>query len=273
MGCDGLERMTPVAVLIAVGVLVGVTTVLFGFGGGFVTVPIIALSDAALGGDALRVATATSALVMLVNAAVATASTRRDVLERLHGRSGLFTLLIAGGAAGAAVARIAPDMVLRWGFVLYVGMTVIDLVARPGFIRQRAIQERRSGMAGDTIRTPLGLPIGAVAAFLGVGGSIMTVPMMRRSGASMPVATALANPLTLAIAAPAVAVTLLTPVSFPTTGGLVGAIDVRAALALLAGAMPVIVILRRRPPRIPAALHAWGYIALLTAAGVAVACA
>ena len=43
-------------VLVVIGVLVGVTTVLFGFGGGFVTVPIITVADAALGGDAVRVA-------------------------------------------------------------------------------------------------------------------------------------------------------------------------------------------------------------------------
>ncbi|MBK0296996.1 hypothetical protein IAE22_34600, partial [Bacillus sp. S34] len=48
---------------VLVGVLVGITTVLFGFGGGFVTVPIVTVADAALGGDAVRVATATSALV------------------------------------------------------------------------------------------------------------------------------------------------------------------------------------------------------------------
>jgi hypothetical protein len=92
----------------------------------------------------------------------------------------------------------------------------------------------------------------------------------------MTAAATLANPLTLAITLPAAAVTLLVP----TTGlhaagdavaGLVGAVDLRAAAALLLGAMPVIVLLRRRPPRLPESVHAWGYLALLVAAGVAVA--
>jgi len=261
-------------VLVLVGVLVGLTTVLFGFGGGFVTVPIVTVADAALGGDAVRVATATSALVMLVNAAVATASARRGTLAPLRGRAGLFVLLGTGGALGVVAARFAPDALLRWGFVAYLGVTVADLVLRPGFLRPATTRAPRGARSG--VPTALGLPIGAAAAFLGVGGSVMTVPMMRRAGSTMTAAATLANPLTLAITLPAAAVTLLVP----TTGlhaagdavaGLVGAVDLRAAAALLLGAMPVIVLLRRRPPRLPQSVHAWGYLALLVAAGVAVA--
>lgn len=254
-----------ILVLVLVGVLVGLTTVLFGFGGGFVTVPIVTVVDASLGGDAVRVATATSALVMLVNASVATASTRRTVLAPLHGRGWLLVLLVVGGAVGATAGRWAPDPLLRWGFVVYVGITAVDLLARPGFLRLS------SGAATAGLRTWSGLPVGAVAAFLGVGGSVMTVPMMRRAGASMEVATALANPLTLAIVAPAVVVTLLLPGHVAAASGLVGAVDVRTASAVLAGAMPVIIALRRRPPRIPERLHATGYVALLVAAGAVVA--
>ena len=43
--------------LVLIGCLVGLTTVLFGFGGGFVTVPIITQVDADLGHDTARVET------------------------------------------------------------------------------------------------------------------------------------------------------------------------------------------------------------------------
>ncbi|MET9495651.1 sulfite exporter TauE/SafE family protein [Streptomyces sp. NPDC006552] len=256
-----------VLVLLLVGLLVGVTTVLFGFGGGFVTVPVITVADAALGGDAVRVATATSALVMLVNAVVATLATRREVLARLRGRAALFASLAAGGGLGAAAARFTPGAALRWGFVLYVAVTVVDLLARPGFLRRPA---SRTGHARG-VPTALGLPIGGVASFLGVGGSVMTVPLMRRAGASMPVAAMLANPLTLVIVAPALLVSLLLRGHAPAAAGLVGSVDVVSALALLAGSVPLVVLVRRRPPRIPDALHAWTYVALLLAAGVTVA--
>jgi len=263
-------------ILALIGLAVGVTTVLFGFGGGFVTVPVITIADLALGDDAVRVATATSALVMLVNAVVATVSTRREVLSRLSGRWALFALLAAGGAVGAGVARVAPDAIIRWGFVVYIGATIVDLVVRPGFLRPAPATTTvvaGSGPSAAGLPTWLGLPIGSVAALLGVGGSVMTVPLMRRAGSPMPIATSLANPLTLAIVAPALVVSLLLRGAVPPTPGLVGSVDVLAAVALLLGSIPVVVLLRRRPPRIPDSVHAWSYVALLAAAGITVAAA
>jgi uncharacterized membrane protein YfcA len=275
------------AILLGVGLLVGVTTVLFGFGGGFVAVPVVLVADADLGADALRVSIATSALVMVVNAAVATAATDRAVLGRLGGRRTLFALLAAGGACGAVGALFVPDAVPRWGFVAYIALTIVDLLLRPGFLpsRHTAPTGRVQGTRPSASRPsqepshepprPLpdgwGLPIGAVAAFLGVGGSVMTVPMMRRAGMPMAVATSLANPLTLAIATPALVVALALGGGAVDAGGLVGTVDVTSALALLTGAIPVIVVLRRRPPRIPEAVHSWSYIGLLVVAAGTVA--
>ncbi len=258
------------ATLLIIGVTVGVTTVLFGFGGGFVTVPVIAVLDAPFGDDAIRIATATSALVMLVNAAVATASTRRGVLAGLRGRAGLLGLLAVGGAAGAWAGRLAPDLIIRWGFVVYVTATVLDLVLRPGFIRA-ARRSSASEIGTSGVATWTGAPIGTVAAFLGVGGSVMTVPLLRRAGATMGDASALANPLTLAIVAPALLVSVAGTSGVAPAPGLVGSVDVKAAAALLAASIPVVVALRRRPPRIPDSVHAVVYITLLVAAGTVVA--
>ncbi|MGW7080096.1 sulfite exporter TauE/SafE family protein [Streptomyces sp. NPDC054866] len=251
--------------LIGVGLLTGVTTVLFGFGGGFVAVPVVVWADAALGTDAMRVATATSALVMVVNAGFATAVTPRRVLLALRGSGGLLVLLAAGASAGALATRLAPADLARWAFIAYVGLTITDLLLRPGFLRPHS----RGGTASDVARplpASLGAPIGAVAAFLGVGGSVMTVPAMRRAGHTMRVATALANPLTLAIALPATVVSLgvaAVPAATAARVHLVGLIDLRAASALLLGALPVIALLRRRPPGIPDRIHAWAYVGLL----------
>ncbi|MFJ2622864.1 TSUP family transporter [Streptomyces sp. NPDC087532] len=260
-----------VVALIGIGLLTGTTTVLFGFGGGFVAVPVVVWADAALGADAMRVATATSALVMLVNAGFATAVTPRRVLLALRGSGTLLLLLAAGASAGALAARLAPADPVRWAFVAYVALTIADLLLRPGFLRPRTRAEATS----DAPRPPsavLGAPIGAVAAFLGVGGSVMTVPAMRRAGHTMQVATALANPLTLAVALPATAWSLggaAVPAAQDAHVHLVGLIDLRAASALLLGALPVIAVLRRRPPRIPDRTYAWAYIGLLAMVTVA----
>ncbi|MFD8207967.1 TSUP family transporter [Streptomyces sp. NPDC059695] len=262
-----------VMTLTAIGLLTGATTVLFGFGGGFVAVPIVVWADAALGPAALPVATATSALVMVVSAAFATAVTPRPVLLALRGTGALLPLLAAGACAGAYATRFAPPEPVRWAFVGYVALTALDLLLRPGFLRTT-----RPGTESSPLPRPLpataGAPIGAVAAFLGVGGSVMTVPALRRAGHPMRVATALANPLTLAVALPAAVVSLAgsaPPAATAAGTGLVGLVDPYAAGALLLGALPVIAVLRRRPPRIPDRVHACAYLGLLGVVALAMA--
>ncbi|WP_307831817.1 sulfite exporter TauE/SafE family protein [Prauserella cavernicola] len=260
--------MSELLLLFGVGLVTGTTTVLFGFGGGFVTVPVIVAVDAGLGDDAAHVAVATSSVVMVVNALVATAATDRGVLGLLRGRSLLVGLLALGGAAGAVAALVAPSAVITWGFVAYVTGTIVDLLARPGFLRPAGGGEPEPRRA--TLATGAGLPIGVVSSFLGVGGSVLTVPLLRRAGHPMRVATTLANPLTLAIAAPALVVFLAQRSAITADGGilLVGAVDLGAAAALLVGALPVIVVLRRRPPRIPDGIYAWTYVGLLALVAV-----
>ena len=253
-----------VLLLIGIGALTGLTTVLFGFGGGFVTVPVIVWADAGLGSAAAHVAVATSSVVMAVNACIATGATDRAILRQLRGSTALLLLLAAGGAAGTIAARWAPGVVTQWAFVAYLTITITDLLLRPGFFRPRTTA--RSGQEGDAaIPAVLGAPIGAIAAFLGVGGSVMTVPLLRRSGRDMRTATSLANPLTLAIAVPAMAV-FLTEEAPPRAAAavfLAGPVDLGAAAALLAGALPVIITLRQHRPRLPDSLYSRSYLALL----------
>jgi uncharacterized protein len=253
-----------VFLLIGIGCLSGLTTVLFGFGGGFVTVPVIVWADAGLGQAAAHVAVATSSVVMVVNACAATAATDRAVLRQLRSTHALLALLAAGSTVGTVAARWAPGNVTRWAFVAYLAITIADLLLRPGFLRPGAT--RRPGQRGNVvIPAVLGVPIGAVAAFLGIGGSVMTVPLLRRSGRDMSTATSLANPLTIAIAVPAMAI-FLTEKSSPGSSAAVflfGSVDLGAAAALLAGALPVIITLRLRRPRISDSLYSWSYLALL----------
>ncbi|MBT2883458.1 TSUP family transporter, partial [Streptomyces sp. McG5] len=124
-------------VLLGVGLLTGTTTVLFGFGGGFVTVPVVVWADSALGGEATRAAVATSVVVMVVNAGFATAVTPRRTLAALRGGGPLLLLLAAGGAAGAFATRLAPPALTHWAFVAYTAVTLADVLLRPGFLRPR----------------------------------------------------------------------------------------------------------------------------------------
>lgn len=256
--------------LVLIGIASGVTTVLFGFGGGFITVPVMVWANRSLGSDAPIVAVATSSAVMVVNAAVATASTRWAVLHRLRRSAVLILLLSVGGGLGAVLARVAPGLVISLTFIGYLVATITHMVLRPGFIRPKRESPEHSAGGRFAIPTVLGVPIGALASFLGVGGSVMTVPLLRRSGLGMHVVASLANPLTLAIAVPAFVIFLLgNPVEPRSDVTLLGAVDVRATALLLLGGVPTVILLRRRLPKIPDRAHAWGFVILL-AVGLAV---
>ncbi|MFE9420580.1 TSUP family transporter [Streptomyces griseofuscus] len=167
--------------------------------------------------------------------------TPRPLLTGLRRRIPLLALLGAGGLAGAVAATFAPPRLITWGFVLYLAATLADVLVRPGFL-----SPAHDGPAGDeavAVPAALGMLIGSLASFLGVGGSVLTVPLLRRSGLPMAAATALANPLTLCISAPACAL-FLTAASAAggtvDTGALLlaaGSVDLGAvALLLLGGA-------------------------------------
>lgn len=267
-----------ILVLVLLGAATGVTTVLFGFGGGFVTVPVVFWVDASAGPDALRVATATSMAVMVVNAGGATVAAHRSGIVRLRPILPLLGPLALGGALGAVAALLLAPGLVRVLFVAYLVIAIADLVLRPGFVRPapraagaaardagRALGRRGPGGR----RTTAGVGIGAIASLLGVGGSVMTVPILRRRGRTMDEAAALANPLSLAIAVPAFLVATLgaggatSLAGTALSGRTVGLVDVVATLALLGGSLPTIALLRRVGVAIPDRIHARAYVALL----------
>lgn len=249
--------------LLLFGCLTGVTTVLFGFGGGFLTVPVV-YGLRTVGGDpaagAMHVAVATSSAVMLVNAASAAVAQHRQGRLRREYVWPLAAFVGLGAAAGAWAATLVDDAVLHLLFIGYLLVTIVDCLLRRGFLAP----SRTGGPA------PLGLlatrcggfGIGAVAACLGVGGSVLTVPLLRRRGLPMAQATATANPLSVPVAAVGTLVYLLAPAPAAGPGGS-GAVDVAAALALLTGSLPAIALTRRIAGRVPDRVHSAAYPVLL----------
>jgi uncharacterized membrane protein YfcA len=246
--------LTTIAVLVAFGCFSGVTTVLFGFGGGFVTVPVV-YAVAASGPGAMHVAVGTSAAVMVVNALVGTLLQRRSGLLRREYAWPLAGYVALGAGVGAAATTLAPDGLLHTLFAVYLGLTIVDSIGRRGFLgggRPRGLSAAAASWGG--------VGIGAVAAFLGVGGSVMTVPLLRRRGLPMAQAVAMANLLSVPVALVATGVYAAVP----------GSIDVLAGGALLAGSLPTMLVVRRLLPKIPDRAHAVAYVGLLAAALVAV---
>ncbi|MDA3642885.1 sulfite exporter TauE/SafE family protein [Saccharopolyspora indica] len=249
-------------VLLGFGCLTGVTTVLFGFGGGFIIVPVVfAVVAAATGADAMHTAVATSTAVMIVNASTATLAQARSGRLRKEHLHPLVEFIALGAVLGAVAAIWAPDAVLHLLFIGYLAITIADSVLRRGFLdntRQRA----RGEPLGKAASTAGGVGIGAVASFLGVGGSVLTVPLLRRRGLPMADAAAMANPLSIPVAVAGTAVyATATPVTaYP---GQLGHVNVVVAAALLCGSLPTIAVVKRLVGKIPDRVHAIAYLVLL----------
>lgn len=253
------------------GFLAGITTLLFGFGGGFIIVPLLYRTlltlygaDSPIGHAAMHIAVATSTCVMIVTSAMAT---------RRHWRRGNLILGLAwplagyialGAVAGSLLANATNGGVIRWLFVAYLALTIADGLLRKGFISQQARTALHQPTAGKTAL--IGVVIGAIATFLGVGGSVMTVPMMRRRGLSMNIATAMANPLSMPVA---IVGTLTYMIAAPGAASLPGHwywgyVDMLAFVVLLAGSWLGMQTATPWVGRIPDKLHARIYLVLLT---------
>ncbi|CBV41530.1 sulfite exporter TauE/SafE family protein [Halomonas elongata] len=255
--------------LLACGGLAGVTTVLFGFGGGFFMVPLLYAvllathgADSAVGQVAMHIAVATSTSVMIVGAGLAT---------RRHHRAGtldwrwirpLVGYIAIGAIAGAATAMAMRGDWVRWAFIAYLAITILDALLRPGFLAHTAAPPRTPSNGAMAV---FGLGIGMVAALLGVGGSVMTVPLMRRRGLPMARATAMATPLSLPMALAGTAAYMLLARGELAVQGpwQAGYVDLRALAALAAGSWIGIRLASPWIGRLPDGIHARAYLALL----------
>lgn len=254
--------------LLFFGVLAGVTTVLFGFGGGFVIVPVLYFvllttygADSAVGHAAMHVAVATSTSVMIFGAGMATLRHHKAGNVQWKEVRLLLGYIAVGAVPGAVAALTLSGAWVRWIFIVYLGLTILDSILRPGFTRESTSKIRSLGQLETATA---GTIIGAIAAFLGVGGSVMTVPLMRRRGASMTAATAAANPLSFPMALVASATYALLAWNEESLGAWhAGYIDLRACLVLAAGSWLGIRMTSRWIGKIPDNIHAKAYIALL----------
>ncbi|MEQ4923176.1 sulfite exporter TauE/SafE family protein [Proteus hauseri] len=254
--------------LISFGLISGITTWLFGFGGGFVTVPLLYTLiltlwgiDSLPGEHAMQIAVATSALIMLFSATITTLKHHKAGRIAWRAITTLFIGIALGGILGAYLALIVEGEWIRWIFIGYLFITILDCYFRPGFIAPTdAVKKVR-----NTKETITGTLIGVVAAFLGVGGSVMTVPLLRRRGTSMAQSAAMANTLTLPLALTATLTYLSLSFTTPLNNeaGFVGYIWLKAALILICSTWIGLKISERFLSRIPDKWHARVYPLLL----------
>lgn len=123
------------------GLLSGITTWLFGFGGGFVAVPLLYTviiqkwsNESNIGIHAMQIAVATSAFVMLCSASFATFRHYRS--GHIDWQKSAFVGWYCtwwNCRCGNAISLFNGNW-LRWIFMGYVFITILDCYYRPGFI-------------------------------------------------------------------------------------------------------------------------------------------
>lgn len=257
--------MNYIVIIALAGFTTGITTVLFGFGGGFVVVPFVyqlMLRQPELTGNAMHVAVATSTAVMIFNAGWV--SYRNWRAGKLAAQT-LFPLLwfiAIGAVVGSCLAGILSEKIVRALFILYMLATISDCLLRKGFFRGSA--RRRLSLpvvtGGGMV---IGMVIGMIAALLGVGGSVMTVPLLRRHGYEMQECVSASNPLSLPVAlCGAVTYAVIGWHSIPLSGFL-GFISLKILGLLVLTGWAGIVFSRRAIPAVSDVWYARIYVLLL----------
>ncbi|CAI0928876.1 Sulfite exporter TauE/SafE [Serratia entomophila] len=190
--------MIEILIVLGAGFITGITTILFGFGGGFVVVPFVYHLISASGeqpGQAMHIAVATSTAVMILNASYATLTNWRSGNLLRETIVPLIFFIGVGAALGAFAASLLADSAIRLLFVVYMVVTIADCLFRRGFL----VKPARAELSPATLFVG-GPLIGAIATLLGVGGSVMTVPLLRRHGYEMKHCVSAANPLSIPVA-------------------------------------------------------------------------
>lgn len=244
------------------GILTGISASLFGFGGGFIIVPLLYHLLRTENPSSMYIAVSTSACIMIINSLNTT-------YKQYHNKNIMWQMVLPlmlyiaiGSALGVFLTKFMNNEIIRWFFILYISYTIGDCLIRKDFINNSSEEVKYLPQYLNVI---LGLLIGAVSTILGVGGSVMTVPMMRKLGIKIKDAVAMANPLSLPVALVGSIGYLILAYSQNVNLGdeYIGFIYLPALIFLVIGGFIGVPIGAKLTNKIPDAIHARVYILLL----------
>lgn len=192
-------------VLLCAGYVAGMTSGMFGLGGGMVIVPVLYLFFKLSGTathEIMHVAVGTSLAVMVL-------TSLRAILA--HYRSGNidFRQVLLWGpcvAVGALTGSISSRWVhsdwLHIGFICFFILIILNVVLGKEFAQDMTKLQHQPPK--PWVSMPVFTGIGLLSVWLGIGGSVMTVPFLRRAKFTMIRAAALAVALAPFVAIPGV---------------------------------------------------------------------
>ncbi|WP_432624341.1 sulfite exporter TauE/SafE family protein [Bifidobacterium sp.] len=158
-----------VAILVAVGVVVGLLSGMFGIGGGTVIVPALVWL-----GLSQRNAAATSTLAIVPTSISGVISYATGGHVDWVAALLLFCGMFVGGQIGSWLLARLPELALRWIFVAFLAFVVVN---QAGFVPSRSQRIVMTVTTGICL-VLLGVVIGTLAGLLGIGGGALAVPAL-----------------------------------------------------------------------------------------------
>lgn len=187
-------------IFLSFGILTGFLSSMFGFGGGFVVIPVLYVLLPELNFPdelVMHVAIGTSLAIMIVNSVNSTISHHRKghVLWFIFRQ--LAPMIAVGALIGGLTSPLVKGDTLRYLFIALIIYTIISSLIGNKFVNVNTDQIR---MPGRIKTAAVGGGVGFISTLLGVGGSLMTIPFLRTCRLKMVNAVSLATPLSLPIA-------------------------------------------------------------------------
>lgn len=159
---------------LALGLIAGVMSGLFGIGGGAVLVPLLVLWVAL--GQHRAHATSLAAIILTASAG-ALRFAAGDAVAFLPGL-GVAAGAVAGAFLGAGLMHRLSPLRLRLGFAILLLIVSVQMLTGWGAAENAAAAARVSGVAAAVGFVALGLVAGVLSAVMGVGGGVIMVPAM-----------------------------------------------------------------------------------------------
>lgn len=191
-----------IIIFLITGGVTGVLSAMFGFGGGVIVVPVMFWFMTFLHmphHEVMHLAVGTSLAVMVI-------ANLNSI--RSHAKAGnvrwavvwkMTPWVAIGALLGAYSSRFLHSDWLRYFFIAFLVYTIVTAwLKRRSFMDTHALADFELPRMGIT--APLGFIMGVVSVWLGIGGSVISVPFLRRAKMPMVNASATASGLIPAIA-------------------------------------------------------------------------
>jgi uncharacterized membrane protein YfcA len=176
---------------LAIGLLVGVLSMVFGIGGGLVIVPALDLFLKYLGFSpdlSMKCAIATSLMTIMVSTlnVLYRQSKSGNVLWVMVSK--FLPFVIAGGLVGSAITTIVSGLLLNYLFIIFLFYVTMHSMLKRDFKTPYKLEDFREPSLFS--RGIVGFIIGNLSILMGIGGNILFVPYLRHYKLPMKNATA-----------------------------------------------------------------------------------